>query len=211
MLDRAVHDLAARGDDRLGLLSAQHHLRDLRCIRKVREFGVLDDDAGLVEAVGQLADQRLRDAVLAGPQRRLVRAIGLTFVVGIARGKVPDRGFGLHADVLLVVLDIEHRLCRVAHAPDDCRGDLDRVAALVVDLQPLAHQVVHAQADLLLAVERIGPAQPLGAIGADVFAEQQQDRRFVRLQHVESREHERGGEDQQHAGQKRQQPGRPNH
>ena len=70
---------------------------------------------------------------------------------------------------------------------------------------------MHAQADLLLAVKRVGPAQPLRAIGAHVFAEEQQDRRLIRLQHVEPGQHERGGQDQQHSGEQRQQTDRPDH
>ena len=139
------------------------------------------------------------DAVLAGAQRRLRRVFVLAFVVVVRGGEVAHRGLGLDPHVLVVVLDVEHGLRGVAHAPDDGGGDLDRVAALVVDLQPLAHQVVRAQADLLLLVERVGPAQAFRAVGADVLAEQQQDRRLVRLQHVEAGQRERAEHDQHDA------------
>ena len=43
---------------------------------------------------------------------------------------------------------------------------------------------------LLARIERIGPAQPRVAIRAAVFAEQQQQRGLVRLQHVEAAQRE---------------------
>ena len=109
-----------------------------------------------------------------------------------------DRCFGLHAHVLVIVLDVEYGLCGVVDAPDDRRRDLDRVAALVVDLQPLAHQIVRAQSYLLLPVERVGPTQTFGSVGADILAEQQQDRRFVWLQHVQARQYQSADEDRQY-------------
>ena len=76
-------------------------------------------------------------------------ALGLLeVVVGIAEGEVAQRRLGLRQHVGLVVLDVEARLGRVVDAPDDRRGDLDRVAALVVDLQLLAVEVVRAHRDL---------------------------------------------------------------
>ena len=73
----------------------------------------------------------------------------LVVVVGVFAGEVAERGLALHGHELLVVLDVEHGLGRVDDAPDDDRGDLDRVAAGVVDLDPLALEVAHPQRDLL--------------------------------------------------------------
>jgi hypothetical protein len=104
------------------------------------------------------------------------------------RGQVADRGLGLHLDVVLVVVDLEHRLRAVVDAPDHHGADLDRVAALVVDLQRRGVEVAAAQRDLALAVERVGPAQAFGAVGTGVLAEQQHDGRLARLQHVQAGE-----------------------
>jgi len=46
---------------------------------------------------------------------------------------------------MLVVIDVEERLRRVVDAPDDDRRDFDRVAALVVDFEPLTVQVARAK------------------------------------------------------------------
>ena len=53
------------------------------------------------------------------------------------RGQGPHRCLALHVDVVLVVVDLEDRLGRVDDAPDDDRGDLDRVAVVVVHLELL--------------------------------------------------------------------------
>jgi hypothetical protein len=53
----------------------------------------------------------------------------LEVVVGVAEGEVAQRRFGLGQDVSIVVLDVEAGPRRVVDAPDDGRGDLDRVAA----------------------------------------------------------------------------------
>ena len=80
-------------------------------------------------------------------------------VVGVARGQVAQRRLGLHLDVVVVVVHLEHRFGGVDDAPDDDGGDLDRVAVVVVDLQVRALEVADAQRDPLLRVERVRPAQ----------------------------------------------------
>ena len=187
--DRAGDDLRARRDHRFGLLPAQHRAGDLRRVGQVRELGVDDDDAGLGEALLQLVAQgRRRPAPV--PERSVTSSGGgvrlLEVVVGVAEGEVAHRRLGLRQDVGLVVLDVEARLRRVVDAPDDRRRDLDRVAAQVVDLELLAVEVVRAHRDLGLGVERIGPAQAALAVGAAVAAEERQQHRLVRLQHVEA-------------------------
>ena len=123
------------------------------------------------------------------PERRVTSlepgARLLEVVVGVAEGEVAHRRLGLGQHVGLVVLDVEAGHRRVVDAPDDRRRDLDRVAAQVVDLQLLAVEVVRPDRDLGLGVERVGPAQAGLPVGAAVVAEQQQQRRLVRLQHVE--------------------------
>jgi hypothetical protein len=96
-------------DDGFGLLAAQHHLRDLGRIGQVAELGVLDHHAGVGEALLQFFAQARggRSSPSAawsrpGPGRRLV--------VGELRGHVADGGLGLHPDVVLEVVDLEHRL-----------------------------------------------------------------------------------------------------
>ena len=84
--------------------------------------------------------------------------------------------FGLHGHEVVVVLDGVGRLGRVDHLPDDDGGDLDRIAVGVVDLQMVRLEVAHPQAD--------GPAHGEGehapearlGDGADVAAEELDDR-----------------------------------
>ena len=59
----------------------------------------------------------------------------------MGRRDVTQRRLGLHADEVDVVVDREHRLRGVGHLPDDDRGDLDRVAVGVVDLQVVGLEV----------------------------------------------------------------------
>ena len=53
--------------------------------------------------------------------------------------------FALRRHVHLVFVDVEDGLRRVFDAPDDDGGDLDRIAAAVVDLQLLAIERSSAQ------------------------------------------------------------------
>src|SRR5215471_10953999 len=69
-------------------------------------------------------------------------------IVRIRARDAADRGLALHLHVALVVLDIERGLRGVLDAPHDHGRDLDRIAALVVDLELLAVEVVRAQRDL---------------------------------------------------------------
>ena len=91
-----------------------HHLD--ACLREA----VLDLDAQFARHLGGVADER-----------------AFTFrvgVVGVARGEIAKGRLTLNVNVVLVVVDLEHRFGRVDDAPDDDRADLDRVAAVVVDL-----------------------------------------------------------------------------
>ena len=82
------------------------------------------------------------DLVRVAAQRHLALPGRIVGVLG--RGRA-DRRLGLHGHVRLVVLDVEQRLRGVLDPPDHHRGDLDRVAALVVDLQLGAVEVARAQ------------------------------------------------------------------
>ena len=73
---------------------------------------------------------------------------------------------------------------RVVDAPDDDRGDLDRIAPFVIDLEPLAVEIACAQRYLAPAVKRIGAAQARDARAAAIATEKLQDHRLVRLQRI---------------------------
>ena len=111
-------------------------------------------------------------------------------VVRVARGRVAQRRLALHRDVVLVVVDFEDGFRGLDDPPHDDRGNVDRIAVLVVHLELRALEVPHAQRDLALLVERVGPSQPGDLRGADVVAEQLQDLRFVGRHHEEALEQE---------------------
>ena len=135
------------------------------------------------------------------------RATSLHFlgVVRERRGQVAHGRLALHLHEVLVVVDVERRLGGVVDVPDHHRGDLDRVAALVVDLEPVAVQVARAQRQLLARVERVGGAQARHAAGAAIGAEELDDRRLVGLQRVQPGQRQHGG-DQQHDARREQAP-----
>ena len=117
-------------------------------------------------------------------------------------------GLALHRDVRLVVVDVEDRLGGVLDAPHDDRGDLDRVAALVVDLELVAVEGAGPQRDLVAREtprglrrrarptpetarlarragrcrRRVAPVEADLARGAAVVAEQDQHARLVGLE-----------------------------
>ena len=72
---------------------------------------------------------------------------------------------------------------------------MHRVAALVVHLELLAVEVAQAQRHLLLVEEGIRPAQARGVVRAAVLAEEHEQRRLVRLQHVHAFRDEDEGDD----------------
>ena len=151
--DRAEHDLLARADHGLGLLTAQHRARDFRRVGEVREARVLDAQARLLEALLQLALEPGDDFVAAAAQRELGLVV-VVRVVGVFIGEMAQRRLGLDGHVLLVVVDVEHRARRVAHLPDHRRRDLDRIAALVVHLELFAVEVAQAQADTFFLLRK---------------------------------------------------------
>jgi hypothetical protein len=152
--------------------------------------------AGLCEAILQLPLELADDLVAAGAQReRAVRFVDV--VVRIFVREMAQRRLGLHRHVLFIVIDVEHRARRVADAPDDGGRDLDRIAAFVVDLELLAVEVAQTQRHLHLVEERIRPAQPRRVVRAAVRTEQHDQRRLVRLQHVDALHQEDEDEDRE--------------
>ena len=57
---------------------------------------------------------------------------------------MPERGLGLRADEIHIVVDLEQRLGAVGDAPHHDGADLDRVADEIVDLQLGALMVADA-------------------------------------------------------------------
>ena len=105
-------------------------------------------------------------------------------------------GLALDGDIGGAVLDIEHRLRRVLHAPDDDGTDLDGVAALVIHLEPFGVQVARTQGDSAAGVERIRPVEAGIPLRAAVVAEEEEHGGFVRLQREEAA-HENHDEDEE--------------
>ena len=85
--------------------------------------------------------------------------IVLEGVVRVTVRRVADRRLALHDDVVFVVVHVEARAEGVLDLPNHDRGDLDRVSALVVDLQLLAVQIARSQRDPFLHEERVRPAK----------------------------------------------------
>ena len=160
---------------------------------------LVDGDARDGDALLQVLLQAVAHLLGMGAQGRLAL---LRMVIGVVRGDLAQARLDLDVHEGDVVVDVEQRLGRVLHPPDDVGGDLDRVAALVVHLQHLAGDVAHAQADLLAAVPRQDPAQAGQAIRADIRTEQIDHVGLVRLQRIEAAGHQREQEDQSAAHQR---------
>ena len=60
---------------------------------------------------------------------------------------------------VLVVVDLEQCLGGIDDLPDDDRGDFDRIAVEIVDLELARLEIANAQRHAAFAVERIGPAR----------------------------------------------------
>src|SRR5574337_273082 len=187
----------AADDDRAGLLALQHRLGDFLGIGEVADARLDHLHAGLFQAGLDLVAQVVVDHLAVAAQRRFAV---LVRVVRVALRHLPQRRLALNMHVILVVVDAEHRLGGVQYLPDHHRGDLDRVAVVVVDLQLAALEIAYAQRNALLGVERIGPAQPLLAHRAGVPAEQLQHQPLVRRDLEEALQHEGGDHLQRKAG-----------
>uniref|UniRef100_A0A914YKD6 Uncharacterized protein n=1 Tax=Panagrolaimus superbus TaxID=310955 RepID=A0A914YKD6_9BILA len=161
--------------------------------------------AGIGQALGQFVLQVLGD--LAGMAAQGQLAI-LMLVVRIAGGHRAQRRFGLDVHEALVVVHVVDRFGGIDHLPDDHRGDLDRAAVQLVDLQLAALEVAHALADPALGKEGVVPAQAVVLHRAHVLAEQAQYRRLVGLDGVQAGQDEHAQRHQQGAQQHQQQVGR---
>ncbi len=94
------------------------------------------------EPVLHLGLQLVGDLVRVSAQRLVSLDVG---VVGILRREIAHCRFGLHLDVVLVVLDLERGFGGLDHTPDDDGGDFDRIALVVVHLDLLTLEVADAQ------------------------------------------------------------------
>ena len=144
----------------------------------------LDDlDAGLLEAVLDLV--RSWSAISTGfdAQRDVALVVR---VVRMRRGEIAQRGLGLDVDEVLVVVDLEQRLGGVGDLPDDDRGDLDRVAVVVVHLELGGLEVADADRHLWSLRERIDPSQAVIVHRPVVLAEQHHDACLVGLHGCQS-------------------------
>ena len=133
--------------------------------------------------------QLVRDLGLVGAERDLVVTMG---VVRVRGREVPEGRLGLDVHEVLVVVDLEQRLRRVGHLPDDDGRDLDRVAVLVVDLELGGLEVADADGDPAPLGERVHPMEALGMDGAPVVAEQDQGAGLVRIHGREAAEGDTG-------------------
>jgi hypothetical protein len=106
--------------------------------------------------------EQFGDGVHVGAQR--VLAVLVAVVPAGADHRAHGR-LALDDDVGAVVLDVERGTRRVGDTPDDDRGDFDRVAGAVVDLQRRRVQVVGAQRHLLPLVEGIDPVEAVPCAG----------------------------------------------
>jgi len=100
-------------------------------------------------------------------------------------------------NVVLEVIDHEDCLGGVDDFPHHDSGELDGIAALVVDLDLAGLEVTHSQAHGLLGVEGVGPLQSGVVDRTDVLAEQLQYLALVGVHGEQAGEHE-DVEQQQH-------------
>ena len=176
--DRPLDDLLPRRDHGAGLLALEHGVGDLGRVGQVADPGLQDLDPRLLEPVLDLGLEVLGDLGRVAPQRDLPLGVR---VIRVAQRHVPQGGLALDVDEVVVIVDVEERLGRVDHLPDDDGGDLDRVARQVVDLEALALEVPDPERDGPLGEERVDPAEPRFADRAVVVAEELEDLRLVRI------------------------------
>ena len=146
-------------------------------------------DAGLHEPIMDLPLQLVGDLDGIAAQRLLAVPVR---VVGVLRREVAQRGLRLNVHEVLEVVDLENRLERVHHPPDDDGGDLDRIPVGVVDLEMGGLEVPHPERDRLLAEERVRPAQAGVALGAAIGPEQVEDASLIRFDHEKAAQGDEG-------------------
>ena len=193
--DRALHDARAGRHHGVGLLPAQHGLRDLLGVGQVGDPHLDDLDAGDGDPLRHLGGQ-LGGHHVGGAAQRRPGAGGV--VVGMAGGDVAQGRLGLHRDEVHVVVDGVRRLGGVGHLPDHDGGDLDRVAVGVVDLQMARLEVADPDADPAAHRERRQhPPEPGPADRADVAAEELDHRGLARRDDGQRRGDQDEGQDRQ--------------
>ena len=121
----------------------------------------------------------------------------------MGHGQVPQRRLGLDLHEVLVVVDLEEGLGRVGDLPDDDGGDLDGIAVAVVDLELGRLEVAHADADPAPPGEGVDPVEPLGADGAGVAAEEDEDAGLVRVDRGQAGEHHEDGHEEDYQDRQR--------
>ena len=134
----------------------------------------MDLDAGLQEPILDLGAELACDLDLVRAQGDVLVDV---LVVRVGRGEVAERRLGLDVDEMLEVVDLEQRLRRIRDLPDDDRGDLDRVAVVVVDLEARRLEVADTHGDLAALGQRVDPVQALLTDGPVVATEQHEDPR----------------------------------
>ena len=101
-------------------------------------------------------------------------------VVGVADRHVAQGGLGLDRNEVDEVVHGVGGLRRVGDLPDDDGGDLDGVAVRIVDLEVTGLEVADTDADPAAHGERRHPPEARTADGADVAAEELDDRGLPR-------------------------------
>ena len=131
--DGAFDDFAPRRDDGAGLLAPQHRGGDFLRVSQVTDSRFQHLHAGLRQP-------RLNFTLeLLGHLERVAAQAHLPFlvrVVGVLRRQVAQGRFGLHVDVVVVVIHLERRLGGIYDAPHDDGRNFYRAAVVIVHLKP---------------------------------------------------------------------------
>src|SRR5579871_1995886 len=112
----------------------------------MRQFGVLDHYTCPIEPFLQGASERyayLLDAATQGDVRAPALHV-VRIVIRVSARQMANRCVTLDADVLLIFLHLKARPRGIVHSPHDRSGDLDGIAALVVDLDLITVETVGA-------------------------------------------------------------------
>jgi hypothetical protein len=110
----------------------------------VGEAAFIDGDAGDLEALDQLGAEFAGDLFMVAAQGDF---LVLEIIIRVPCADGADGDFDLGDDEFHVVINVECGLCGVGDAPDELGGDFDGVAALIVDLDLLADEIVGAAGD----------------------------------------------------------------
>lgn len=157
------------------------------------EAAFIDGDAGHLEPVLKLGAQLAGDLFMVAAQGDL---LVFEIIIGVAGTDGAHGDLDLSGDEFHVIVDVEARLGGVGDAPDELGCDLDGIAALVVDLDLFADEIVSAAGDFGDADPGPCPAQAGATVGALIIAEQGEHAGFIGRVFVEADEQEDDGKDQ---------------